>query len=257
MIPTTVLALFAHPDDAEFLCSGTLAHLAQRGAKINIATLTAGDCGSAILPPGKITRIRRREAERAAATIAADYSCLEEKDILVFYDGRTLKKVTELVRRVNPDLVLTHSPSDYMADHEVASRLSQSACFIAMAPNFRTGARRPAKATRAIPHVYYAQPFGGRDILGQEIRPHFCVDISGTLDTKARMLACHESQRAWLHAQQDLAQIDEPMLAMARRAGELSGFRLAEGFRQHVGQGYPQTNLLKDLLGDLVRSAAS
>ena len=71
------------------------------------------------------------------------------------------------------------------------------------------------------------------------------------------MLACHESQRAWLHAQQDLAQIDEPMLTMARRAGELSGFRLAEGFRQHVGQGYPPTNLLRDLLGDLVRSAES
>jgi hypothetical protein len=47
------------------------------------------------------------------------------------------------------------------------------------------------------------------------------------------------------------------MLAMARRAGELSGFRLAEGFRQHVGQGYPPTNLLRDLLGDLVRSAES
>ena len=41
-----VLALFAHPDDAEFLCGGTLAHLAARGARIGIATMTAGDCGS-------------------------------------------------------------------------------------------------------------------------------------------------------------------------------------------------------------------
>jgi len=257
MTPTTALALFAHPDDAEFLCAGTLAHLAQRGARIHIATMTAGDCGSAILPPEKITRIRRQEAERAAAMIGAGYSCLGEKDLLVLYDARTIKKVLELVRRVDPYLVLTHSPTDYMADHEIASRLCQSACFAAMAPNFRTGARRPAKATRAIPHIYYAQPFGGRDILGQEIRPRVCVDIAETVELKKRMLACHESQRAWLHAQQDLAQIDEPLLAMARKAGELSGFKLAEGFRQHAGQGYPQTDLLKELLGDLVRPVQS
>lgn len=257
MTPTTVLALFAHPDDAEFLCAGTLAHLAQRGVTIHIATMTAGDCGSAILPPEKIARIRRREAARAAAMIGAGYSCLGEKDLLVLYDAQTIKKVMELVRRVDPHLVLTHSPTDYMADHEIASRLCQSACFAAMAPNFRTGARRPAKATRAIPHIYYAQPFGGRDILGQEIRPRVCVDIAETVELKKSMLACHESQCAWLQAQQDLAQIDEPLLAMARHAGELSGFKLAEGFRQHVGQGYPQTDLLQELLGDLVRPAAN
>ena len=64
--PTTVLALFAHPDDAEFLCAGTLIHLAKHGAKVHLATMTAGDCGSSILPPEKISRIRRREAARAA-----------------------------------------------------------------------------------------------------------------------------------------------------------------------------------------------
>jgi LmbE family N-acetylglucosaminyl deacetylase len=64
-----VLALFAHPDDAEFLCAGTLVHLAGRGASIHIATLTAGDCGSSILPSAKITRLRRQEAQRSAALL--------------------------------------------------------------------------------------------------------------------------------------------------------------------------------------------
>lgn len=252
-VPVSVLALFAHPDDAEFLCAGTLAHLANRGARIHIVTMTAGDCGSTILPPAKITRIRRREAARAAKLVEATYTCLEEKDLLVFYDGPTVKKVLELVRRVNPELVLTHSPVDYMVDHETASRLCQSACFGAMAPNFRTGARRPAKAPRRVPHLYYAQAFGGRDIFGNEIRPTLFVDISPTFELKERMLACHESQQAWLHAQQDIPRPSHPMREMAERAGELSGFRLAEGFRQHLGQGFPQDNLLGKLLGDLVR----
>jgi len=253
-MPPTVLALFAHPDDAEFLCAGTLAHLARRGARIRIVTMTAGDCGSTLLPPAKITRIRRQEAARAAARIGAEYSCLEQKDLLVFYDRPMLQKVLELVRRVNPDLVFTHSPSDYMVDHETTSRLCQSACFAAMAPNFRTGARRPAKATRTIPHLYYAQPFGDRDILGNKIRPRVCVDISETIELKQEMLACHESQQAWLRAQQDVARMNDPMHEMARQAGRLSGFQFAEGFRQHLGQGFPQNNVLEELLDELVRS---
>ncbi|MFB3920165.1 MAG: PIG-L deacetylase family protein [Terriglobia bacterium] len=251
--PLTVLALYAHPDDAEFLAAGTLAHLAARGAAIHIATMTAGDCGSTILPATKITRLRQKEAQRAASLINATYTCLKELDLLVIYDARTIKKVMELVRRVNPDLVLTHSPVDYMVDHEITSRLCQSACFAAMAPNFKTGARRPAKAVRSVPHLYYAQAFGGHDIVGDPIRPKLCVDITTTIELKEKMLACHESQRAWLRAQQSIAQIDDPLRQMAGQAGKLSGFVWAEGFRQHLGQGFPQDDLLGSLLGELVR----
>lgn len=250
----TVLALFAHPDDAEFLCAGTLFHLADRGARICVATMTAGDCGSAILPAAKISRIRRKEAAHAAAMLQAEYTCLGEKDLLVFYDRRTLAKVLELVRHVDPALVFTHSPTDYMVDHEITSRLCQSACFGASAPNFRTGARPAARPVRAIPHVYYTQPFADRDILGAEILPGVFVDITSTLKRKELMLACHESQQAWLKAQQDIPQVDEPLRKMAARAGKLSGFTWAEGFRQHLGQGFPQDNLLARILGDLVRS---
>ncbi len=254
--PLNVLALFAHPDDAEFLCAGTLALLAERGARIHIATMTAGDCGSSIFPAARIMRVRRKEAQRSAALIGAGCSCLGEKDLLVFYDRRTICKVLELVRKVNPALVFTHSPSDYMADHETASRLCQSACFGAMAPNFLTGAPRPAKAVRAVPHLYYAQPFGNRDILGNEIHPAVLVDISGTMERKETMLACHESQQGWLKEQQH---IPGPLQAMRTHAAQLAkpaGLTWAEGFRQHLGQGFPQNNLLAKLLADLVKAAA-
>jgi LmbE family N-acetylglucosaminyl deacetylase len=253
--PVKVLALFAHPDDAEFLCAGTLAHLADRGAKIHVATMTGGDCGSTVLPPVKIARVRQREAARAAKLIGATYSCMKEKDLLVFYDSPTLRKVMELLRQVNADLVFTHSPTDYMVDHETTGRLAQSACFGGMAGNFKTGSRRPAKPLRRIPYLYYAEPFGGRNILGEEIRPNFCVDISGTIELKEKMLACHESQRAFLRAQQEIQDTLGELREMARRAGERSGLTWAEGFRQHLGQGFPQDNILANLLGDLVRPA--
>ena len=255
--PASVLAIFAHPDDAEFLCAGTLAHLAQRGAKIHIATMTAGDCGSTILPAAKISRIRRGEAERAARLIEAGYSCLGQKDLNIFYDRRTLAKVMEAVRALNPSLVLTHSPVDYMVDHETTSRLCQTACFGAMAPNFKTGMRRAAKPLRAVPHLYYAEPFGGRDILGNEIVSSVFVDIKATFSVKEQMLACHESQRAFLSAQQGISDTVAVMRAMAERAGKNSGLGLAEGFRQHLGQGFPQGNLLAQLLGETVHSAAT
>jgi N-acetylglucosamine malate deacetylase 1 len=258
MTPTLkVLALFAHPDDAEFLAAGTLAHLGQRGAKIFIATMTAGDCGSTVLPAAKIARVRRREAANAARLLDAGYICLGEKDLEVFYDSRTLRKTMELVRRAAPSLVLTHSPEDYMLDHEITSRLCQTACFGAMAPNYHTGARHPGGPLRAIPHLYYAQPFGGKNILGSAIRSNVYVSIAATLARKEQMLACHESQRAFLSAQQEIPDTLALMRQMAGLAGKESGFERAEGFRQHLGQGFPQNNLLGEYLGESVRTVES
>ena len=253
--PNRVLALFAHPDDAEFLCAGTLAHLVDHGAELHIATMTAGDCGSSVLSHANIAHIRRGEAKRAAAILNADYTCLERLDLLICYDRPTLRVLMEFVRRVDPSLVLTHSPQDYMVDHEITSRLVQTVCFGASAKNFRTGINSAAPAVRAIPHLYYAQPFSDRDILGNEILPRMVVDIGATLERKEQMLACHESQLAWLQFQQALSSIDGPVRQMAARAGQLGGCAWGEGFRQHLGQAFPQENLLASLLGDLVRPA--
>ncbi|TAM81033.1 MAG: PIG-L family deacetylase [Acidobacteria bacterium] len=248
-----VLALFAHPDDAEFLCAGTLAHLAARGAKIHMATLTAGDCGSTTLPAARISALRQKEASRSAALIGARYYCLQSKDLLVFYDHSHLNRVMELVRQTRPTLVLTHSPVDYMIDHETVSHLCQSACFGAMAPNFKTGIHSPAPALKKVPHLYYADAFGRRDILGNKIESCISVNISTTLRRKEEMLACHDSQQAWLKTQQEVPGTVATMRKMAQEAGKRAGFRWAEGFRQHLGQGFPASNLLKELLDGLVR----
>src|ERR1051325_5784202 len=104
----TVLSVLAHPDDAEFLCAGTLIRLRQEhGYEVHIASMTAGDCGSVEYGAQEISRIRCNEGAKAAALMGATYHCLQEKDLLVFYTQHTLEKVTRLLRLVQPDIVIT------------------------------------------------------------------------------------------------------------------------------------------------------
>src|SRR5436305_6679582 len=131
-----VLSVLAHPDDAEFLCAGSLLRLREYGWAVHIASMTPGDCGSAELPPEEIARTRRGEGARAAALLRGRYHCLEERDLLVFYNERTLERVTRLLRLVRPRVVLTHSPADYMLDHEMTSTMVRAATFAAPIPNF-------------------------------------------------------------------------------------------------------------------------
>ena len=93
MMSNVVLSVLAHPDDAEFLCAGTLIRLLrEHGWEVHIASMTAGDCGSAEYSAEEISRIRREEGARAAAIVGAHYHCLEEPDLRVLYNERTLGK---------------------------------------------------------------------------------------------------------------------------------------------------------------------
>src|SRR5215472_18739490 len=113
-----ILAIHAHPDDVEILAGGTLALLADAGHSITIATFTPGDCGSRDRGPEEIAAVRRHEAGRAAARIGATQLCLEMRDLAIFNDDPTRRRVTDLLRRTNPQLVLAPSPGDYSCDHE-------------------------------------------------------------------------------------------------------------------------------------------
>jgi LmbE family N-acetylglucosaminyl deacetylase len=245
----TILSLLAHPDDAEFLCAGTLIRLRQEHAfEVHIATMTPGDCGSAEQPPLEISRIRRAEGAQAAALIGGHYHCLEERDLLVFYNEVTLEKTTRLLRTVRPDIVLTHSPADYMLDHEMTSTVARAACFAAPIPNFLE-ARALGEPQPKIPHLYYCDPIEGKDALGNPVRPGLHIIISSAvMDAKTAMLACHASQRDWLRKHHGMDQYTVAMQELGTRRGGEIGVEFAEGFRQHLGHGYPQDDILKALL---------
>jgi len=244
----TVLCLMAHPDDAEILCAGTLVLLADKGWKIVIATMTPGQAGSTVLDAKAISAVRRIEAETSAAILNGSYYCLEEEDVFITYDKPTLKKVTALFRKVNPAMVITASPSDYMLDHEITSHLAQTACMSATIKNIKiTGSDNIA----TVPHLYYADPIKGKDRFGKAVRANLLVNISAAMSVKEEMLCCHKSQREWL---QHMSGVDEFVLMMkaySREKGAEAGVNYAEGFRQHLGFSYPQNDLLAEELAAL------
>lgn len=247
-----VVCIHAHPDDAEILAGGTLALLAQSGHDVTIVSMTPGDCGTTEYGPEEIAAIRRKEAAAAAAKIGAKYLCAEFRDMAIFNDDASRRRVTELLRRVRPDVVLTASPADYHCDHEATSILVRDSCFGASAPNYRTGQEDAAAALPAIPHLYFVDSVGGVNRFGVTIEPDFFVDVKSTFPTKRDMLAAHASQRAWLQRQHGIDDYIETMETWTRSRGEASGLDYAEGFRRYPGHPYPQTPLLEELLGSNV-----
>jgi N-acetylglucosamine malate deacetylase 1 len=243
-----ILSVLAHPDDAEFLCGGVLVRLArEHGWAVHIASMTAGDCGSMDRPADEIAALRRAEGGRAAAVIGATYHCLEERDLLIFYAERPLERVTRLMRAVRPTIVLTHSPTDYLLDHEMTSALARAAAFGAPVPNFFADLGHAA-ALAHIPHLYYCDALEGKDALGRPVEPGLVVDITHVLKTKEEMLAAHASQRDWLLRHHGMDHYLQAMRDWNAARGAPYGLAYAEGYRQHLGHGYPQDDLLGRLL---------
>ena len=231
------------------LAGGTAALLAGHGHYVTMATMTAGDCGSKDYGPEEIAAIRQKEAAASAKMIGAEYVCAGFKDMGVFNDDASRRKVTELMRSMRPDVVITASPIDYHCDHEATSVLVRDACFCLGAPNYRTG---PAEPLTWIPHLYFADSVEGVDRNGQPVQPDFMVDVEAQMDTKRSMLACHASQREWLRKHHGMDDYIENMVRFSAAQGARFGLRYGEGFRHYTIHPYPQTPLLEELIGDAV-----
>ncbi|NBO93558.1 MAG: PIG-L family deacetylase [Planctomycetia bacterium] len=210
--------------------------------------MTPGDCGSADLSQEQIAAIRREEGRAAAALIGATYHCLEERDLLVTYSESSLQKVTRLMRQVGAQLILTHSPVDYLLDHEMTSIIARAAAFAAAVPNFLSDREMPRPLDH-IPHLYYCDPIEGKDALGRDVPPAIRIDISSVIARKEAMLAAHASQREWLLKHHGMDQYLQAMRDWSGHRGKELGVAYAEGYRQHLGHSYPQNNLLGEALG--------
>ena len=129
-------AIFAHPDDIEFVAAGTLLQLKQRGWETHYLNLSTGNCGSVEFSAAKTRRVRLQEAKSAAKILGAHFHQPLVDDLEVLYDVKLLRRIAALVRAAQPSIVLTHSPQDYMEDHTNTARLAVTASFAHGVPNF-------------------------------------------------------------------------------------------------------------------------
>lgn len=243
--PKSVLALHAHPDDTEAFCAGTLALLKEAGFQITIASMTGGGLGSMTRDAFETVRLRTEEAARAAEVLGAEYYCLGAEDSYVF-DSKELRiSVSSLIRKIQADIVLTHLPNDYHADHRATASICEAAAMVSVLPNVPCN-ESPLKQT---PLLYHTAPLGFRDRLGYPLkRPHFFIDISSTMNKKMEMLSKHQSQIDLMRQMQGMEDFFDEMKGYNRDLGNLAGCPYAEVFWQHLGAGFPQTPLIQESL---------
>jgi LmbE family N-acetylglucosaminyl deacetylase len=219
-----VLAVMAHPDDAELLCAGTLARAREDGAAIGLCVLCAGDKGVASgQTPPDLAATRRSEAEAAAALLGAEPFWLGWPDGELVDAIPHRRWLIEIYRRFQPTLILTHAPEDYHPDHRAAATLAEAASWFCASHGHLTDS--PALA--APPALWWADTL---NLTG--FTPEIYIDVSAQVDLKQRMLACHHSQLQ-RRGDADFAPLTDLMLGQAATRGGQAGVVAAEAFRPH------------------------
>jgi len=236
MAPLRILILGAHPDDVDIKAGGTTALWTKAGHVVQLISVTDGGAGHQTLRRPELVQRRRAEAKAAGAVVGADYQTLD------FPDGElqpTLEArfaLIRLIRRFNPDLILTHRPNDYHPDHRYTAQLVQDAAYMltvpAICPDAPHLARSPVIMSfsddfkRPVPFV-----------------PDVVVDIGPTFDAAVAMLHCHVSQfYEWLPY--NSGTLDQVPAGDAERKEWLAGRMrkrvrpLADRYRDKVVQTY-------------------
>ena len=221
---SSALVLFAHPDDAEFMCGGTVAKWVREGCDVHYVVVTDGSAGSN--EPGvsreELRPIRDRE-QRAAAEVLGVRSItfLGEVDGMLEVTLDTRRKVTREVRRLRPDVIVAPDPSrlwhgnGYInhSDHKVAGMLALSAVM----PDAPTRLMFPELLDEGI------EPFEVPNLWLSSGEPDTYVDITDTIEIKLKALAEHVSQLG--------PDAGSRVRERAQQIGQEAGHAFAEAFK--------------------------
>lgn len=215
-----ILAFGAHPDDIEIQCAGTLYKYAKQGHQVFMACASNGDMGHMHIPPKELAKIRESEMRNAAKKINAEVIWLNISGAIIYEDDPTRLAFIDAIRKVKPDIVITHHPNDYHENHRSTSRLVRESIFQASIPHIKTS----YPAIETTPSLYYMDNF-----TGLKFTPTHFVDISDEMDMKIKMLQSHESQLQWLQEHSEIDIVDQ-MITTAKYRGYQSGVKYAEAF---------------------------
>ena len=219
-----VLAVVAHPDDAELLCAGTLARARDDGAAIAICVLCNGDKGQPAKPVKDLKKTRRNEMRAAAKLLTAELFFGDFSDGTLAVNESSRKKLITIFRKFRPTLVLAHSANDYHSDHRAASQLAEAVSWFSAS----TGHRTPAKPLKSPPALWWMDTVNATDF-----EPGFFVDVSDYVELKQQMLDCHRSQMARAN-DSDFTPIQELMQRQLEFRGSQARVAAAEAFQCHT-----------------------
>ena len=178
--PLDLLAIMAHPDDAELLCGGALSKAVAHGERVGVLDLTRGERASA-----GSAEIREQEAARSAEVMGlAVRKNAGLRDSGLMNDDASRGIVVELIRELRPRVIVTHCREGRHPDHRVAAQLAYDASFLSALKNYDApgDAHRPEKVVHCLLFREDAPP------------PSFVIDITDHFETKMAAVACFESQ---------------------------------------------------------------
>ncbi|MEE4213780.1 MAG: PIG-L deacetylase family protein [Bacteroidales bacterium] len=243
------LSLHAHPDDAEAWNAGALKLLKDKGYKIIIATLTAGQMGGCNMNMQETAEIREQEAKKAASVLDADYYCLGGEDGFLFDTREMRLKVISLMRKVRAGVVFTHLPCDYHADHRITANIVESAAMISSLDPVPVD-EEPLEVT---PLLYHTSPLTLSDPLGSRIaEPHFYLDVTSAIETKKQMLEFHVSQQDLMRHMHKMNDFFGYVLQGNKDYGRDVDIEYAEVYWQHMGGGFQKEGQIQRDLADFI-----
>lgn len=180
MSEVDILAVFAHPDDAELCVGGTLLASKQLGYRIGVLDVSRGEMGTRGTVEG-----RAAESAKAAKILRLDVrEVLGLADGHIFVDDASRIEMVRAFRRLRPKVVLTHQLGDPHPDHDHIAQLVRESARLSSMKNYdsETGGEKIA-----VPRVAH-------NIFSRRVEPSFIVDISEHLETKMAAIRAHVSQ---------------------------------------------------------------
>ena len=226
--PLRIIAFGAHPDDAELKFAGTAAMLAAQGHKVKLVALTNGDVGHFAQAGGPLAQRRKAEVEACHARLGVDSAVLDIHDGELMPDLDTRKKVVNLIREWQADIVLSHRPWDYHPDHRAVGKLAEDAAVIVAAPFFAS--YTPATPRNPI-FLFYSDPF----LKPYPFDPIIAVGIDDVAEKKWECIASMPSQFGDADSWQARTRLNVPSDEAGRKAFLIEGVkqRSAEVANQH------------------------
>lgn len=224
-VPARVLAVYAHPDDPEVSCGGTLAHWASRGADVRLVVVNAGDKGSpdATTDPAELSGRRAAEVQAAAAVLGlAGVDLLRVPDGEVTNDLALRGRLVGMVRELRPEVVICPDPTAVFFGDSYVNHRDHREVGWAVVDAVAPAAGMPLYFPEAgPPHQISAL------LLSGTFHADAWVDVSDAVEAKIAAVACHESRVGG-----DPALVADLLRARTAETGAQAGVDHAESFRR-------------------------